>query len=282
MQLVCSLAWCQPMCGQFVRQRGVSQCAVSLSVSVVSANVQLVCSLACYQPMCSQFVRQRGVSQCAVSLFVSVVPSSVRLVSLFVSTVSANVPLVCSLAWCQPVCSQLACSLAWCQPMCSQFVRQRGVSQCAISLFVSVVSASVQLVSLFVSVVSANVIMSKATKNQLQHFTSGYDCGYPSSCTKGTGSFPWVKSGRGVGLTPHPLLVLWSRKSRAIPQLSLWAVRPVQSFSACTSVHFTFTYTSTLSMGRTACTEPQCLYKGALYLFTLLLLRLALVVSVID
>jgi len=26
-------------------------------------------------------------------------------------------------------------------------------------------------------------------------------------------------------------------------------------------------YTSTLSVGHTACTEPQCLYKGALYLY---------------
>ena len=40
---------------------------------------------------------------------------------------------------------------------------------------------------------------------------------HPASCTMGTGSFPGVKSGRGVTLTPHPLLVLWSRKSRAIP-----------------------------------------------------------------
>ena len=30
---------------------------------------------------------------------------------------------------------------------------------------------------------------------------------------------PGVKSGRGVTLTSHPLLVLWSRKSRAIPVL---------------------------------------------------------------
>ena len=37
----------------------------------------------------------------------------------------------------------------------------------------------------------------------------------PTSCTMGTGSFPGVKSGRGVTLTPHPLLVLWSKKSRA-------------------------------------------------------------------
>ena len=37
------------------------------------------------------------------------------------------------------------------------------------------------------------------------------------SCTMGTGSSPGKKSGRGVTLTPHPLLVPWSRKSRFIP-----------------------------------------------------------------
>ena len=66
---------------------------------------------------------------------------------------------------------------------------------------------------------------------------------HPASCTMGTGSFPGVKSGRGVTLTPHPLLVPQPRKRRAIPLLPLWAVRPVQNL------------------------EPQCLYKGALYLF---------------
>jgi len=90
---------------------------------------------------------------------------------------------------------------------------------------------------------------------------------YPASCTMGTRSFPGVKSGRGVTLTPHLLLVPWSRKSRTIPLLPLRAVRPVQSLSACTTVHFTFTYTSTPPMVRTACTEPQCLYKCALYLY---------------
>jgi hypothetical protein len=30
---------------------------------------------------------------------------------------------------------------------------------------------------------------------------------HPASCTMGTGSFPGVKSGRGMMLTPHPLLV---------------------------------------------------------------------------
>jgi len=62
---------------------------------------------------------------------------------------------------------------------------------------------------------------------------------YPVSCAIGTGSFPGVKSGRGVTLTLQPLLVPWSRKSRAIPLLPLWAVWPLQSLSACTRVHFT-------------------------------------------
>jgi len=63
---------------------------------------------------------------------------------------------------------------------------------------------------------------------------------HPASCTMGTGSFRGRKSGRGVTLTRRPLLVPWSRKSRAKPLLPQWAVRPVQSLSACTRVHFTF------------------------------------------
>jgi hypothetical protein len=46
-----------------------------------------------------------------------------------------------------------------------------------------------------------------------------------------------------VKLTPQPLLVPWSWKSRAIPLLPLWALRPVQSLSACTRVYFTFSNT---------------------------------------
>jgi len=34
-----------------------------------------------------------------------------------------------------------------------------------------------------------------------------------------------------------PLLMPWSRKSRATPLLPVWAVQPVQSLSACTRVH---------------------------------------------
>jgi len=74
---------------------------------------------------------------------------------------------------------------------------------------------------------------------------------HPASCTMGTGSFPGVK--RPVrDAHPSPLLVPWSWKSRAITLLPLWAVRPVQSLSACTRVTFTL---------------PQCLYKGDLYLY---------------
>ena len=43
---------------------------------------------------------------------------------------------------------------------------------------------------------------------------------HPASCKIGTGSFPGVKSGRGVLLTTHPLR---SRKSSAIPLPTLWA-----------------------------------------------------------
>jgi hypothetical protein len=49
-----------------------------------------------------------------------------------------------------------------------------------------------------------------------------------------------VKNGRAVTLTTHLLLVPLVMKEKS--------------------------YASTPSMGRTACTEPQCLYKGALYL----------------
>jgi len=46
--------------------------------------------------------------------------------------------------------------------------------------------------------------------------------GPPSLLYNGYRVFPGVKSGRGVTLTPHPLLVPWSRTSRAIPLLPVW------------------------------------------------------------
>ena len=75
---------------------------------------------------------------------------------------------------------------------------------------------------------------------EIFHTCSGRPWGPPSLLHNGYRVFPGGKERRGVTLTPHPLLVPWSRKSRAIPLLPLWAVRPVQSLSACTRVHFTF------------------------------------------
>ena len=75
------------------------------------------------------------------------------------------------------------------------------------------------------------------------------------------------KSGRGVKLITYNIPASWSRRSRGIPVLPLWAVRPVQNLSACITVHFNFTYTSNPPISRTACTEPQCLCYGALYLY---------------
>jgi hypothetical protein len=66
---------------------------------------------------------------------------------------------------------------------------------------------------------------------------------HPASCTMGTRFFPGVKSGRGVMLSPHP-------PSSAV-------------------VNKEYSYTSTPPLGRTGCTERQCLYKGALYLLFL-------------
>ena len=66
---------------------------------------------------------------------------------------------------------------------------------------------------------------------------------HPASCTMGIGSLPGLNSGRGVTLTPHPLPVPLVMKE--------------------------YSYTSTPLMGRTACTQPQSLYKGTLYLLLL-------------
>ena len=67
---------------------------------------------------------------------------------------------------------------------------------------------------------------------------------HPASCTLGTGSFTGVNSGRGVALTPHPLLVPWSWTSRAIPLLP--------------SVPVQYNYTST---PLSACTVQLYLYS---------------------
>ena len=61
---------------------------------------------------------------------------------------------------------------------------------------------------------------------------------HPAFCTTVTGSFPGIKSGRGVTLTPHPLYC------RGEGRVELYLYFP---------------------MGRTDCTEPRCLYRGVLY-----------------
>ena len=66
--------------------------------------------------------------------------------------------------------------------------------------------------------------------------------GPPSLLYNGYRVFPGDKERPGRGADPSPLLVPWSRKSRATPLLPLWAVRPVQSLSACTRVHFIYIY----------------------------------------
>ena len=113
---------------------------------------------------------------------------------------------------------------------------------------------------------------------------------HPASCVMRTRPFPGANSGLGVTPTPHRLLLLWSRKSRAIPLLPVLAIRPVESLSACTvqlylyspcgpyglyraSVPVQYSYTSTPTMGRTACTEPQCLYSTAIPLLPLWAVR---------
>jgi len=63
--------------------------------------------------------------------------------------------------------------------------------------------------------------------------------GPPSLLHNGYRVLPRGKERPGRDADPSPFLVPWSRKSRAIPLLPLWAVRPVQSLSACTTVHFT-------------------------------------------
>ena len=127
---------------------------------------------------------------------------------------------------------------------------------------------------------------SNPSEGEIFRTCSYWPWGPPSFLYNGYQVFPGVKSGRGVMLTPHPLLVPWSRKSIGLPLLPLWAIRPVQSLSACTvqlylyspygpyglyraSVPVQYSYTSNPPMGHTACTEPQCLYSTAIPLIPL-------------
>ena len=86
-------------------------------------------------------------------------------------------------------------------------------------------------------------------------------------------SVKWVpclsrgKKRPGLDANPSTLLVPWSRKSRAIPLLPLWAVRPLQSLSTCTRVHFTY-----LTCFDTSVQLPEdgCIYRyGIVFYYTI-------------
>jgi len=119
---------------------------------------------------------------------------------------------------------------------------------------------------------------------------------HPASCIMGTAVFPRGKerAGRDATSTPPMGRTAFTQPqclySTAIPLLPLWAVRPVHSLSACTvelylyspyrpyglhraSVPVQYSYTSTPPIGRTACTEPQCLYSTAIPLLPLWAVR---------
>jgi len=66
-------------------------------------------------------------------------------------------------------------------------------------------------------------------------------CTEPQCLYNGYRVFPGGKERPGRDADPSLLLVSWSRKSTAIHLLPIWAVRPVQSLSACTRVTFTLT-----------------------------------------
>ena len=57
----------------------------------------------------------------------------------------------------------------------------------------------------------------------------------------GTGSFPGVKSGRGVTLTTHPISCRGHERVELYTSTPLWVVWHVQSLRACTRVLLTFT-----------------------------------------
>jgi hypothetical protein len=57
-----------------------------------------------------------------------------------------------------------------------------------------------------------NMDAAKDIHKEMQPIWAAFLCRYPkahpASCTMVTGSFPGVKSGQGVTLTPHPLLLV--------------------------------------------------------------------------
>jgi hypothetical protein len=84
----------------------------------------------------------------------------------------------------------------------------------------------------------------------------------------GTGSFPGVKSGRGVTLTPYPF------QCRRQERVELYLYSPYGPYGMYrASVPVQYSYTCTPPMCRTACTEPQYLYSTAIPLLPLWAVR---------
>ena len=81
---------------------------------------------------------------------------------------------------------------------------------------------------------------------------------------KGYRPFPGGKERPERQADPSSLLVQWSRNIRAIPLLPVWAVRPVQSPVPLQGCTLPLPISLLRPMGRTSCTEPQCLYSTAI------------------
>jgi hypothetical protein len=69
-----------------------------------------------------------------------------------------------------------------------------------------------------------------------------YPVAHPTSCIRGT----WSLSPGGVALTTHPRLAPRLKKEKSYTSTPLWA------FTACSKVHFIFTYIYTVPSHRTS------------------------------
>jgi hypothetical protein len=130
-------------------------------------------------------------------------------------TITSGIPLltVCSfvLTNTEPFC----CRYSYCL-LCSRFLLYSRVFLLSSSQYCAAIStyllfSFVNRIAQSVSRLSACWMVCGSNPGGARFFVPVHtDPGdHPASCTMGTGSFPEVKSGRGVTLTPQPLLVPW-------------------------------------------------------------------------